>query len=199
MHKKIKIIQDFLPNAYFQEINNILDNTDFGWFFQKNTVTGTKPIEESSFWGFRHLFFANNEVNSSFGPYILPITYHVADALDKKIEKVLNIHANFVLKKNQVLSEKRWHELSAHNDGLLELENQYYERWTALLYMNDADGDTVFFEKNESGELVEILRQKPVANTVVIFPSAILHSPGLPYESFMRRVINMNILVRKEK
>jgi len=199
MSKNIKVIDNFLSESYFQEIKKILEDSDFGWYFQKNTVTGIEHSDPTPFYGFRHLFVADGEMNSMFGSYIMPVVYEVCDVLGNKLVKTLNVYSNLVLKKNKSLSEEEWHKLSAHNDGLLELEENDFERWTGLIYIDNSDGDTVFFEKNKNGNLIEIFRKTPTANTLVLFPSRILHSPGLPYKSFMRRVININILVKKEK
>lgn len=194
MKNSIKVIDNFLPNAYFKEVIKILEDADFSWFFQRNTVTGIEHEDCNSFYGFRHLFVTNNSPNSMFGPYIIPIVHHIADAINKKVFNTVNIYGNMVLQKNETLSDLEWRKLSVHNDGFFELETNGLERWTAILYIDNSDGDTVFFEKDKFGELVEVFRQTPKANTVVIFPSRLLHSPGLPYKSFMRRVLNINIL-----
>lgn len=199
MKNKIKVINNFLPVSYFEEIQKILEDADFGWYFQKNTVTGIPQKNYDSFYGFRHLFVNDGNVNSIFGPYIIPVVHHISDAINGKTDKIINIYSNMVLKKNHIIDENEWRNLSVHNDGFFELEKNGFERWTAILYIDDSDGDTVFFEKDKSGKLLELFRQEPQANTVVVFPSRILHSPGLPYKSFMRRVLNINILVKPNK
>lgn len=192
----IKVVNNFLSKNYFDEVKRILEDPDFGWFFQANTVTGIEYKNNNEFYGFRHLFIARNEPNSSFGPCLLPIAWSAGDIVGGRVESVLTMYANLVLQKTRTMSDLEWYSFSAHTDGQLELEQNGLQRWTGLLYVDDADGDTVFFERDKSNRLVETFRQTPVANTLVMFPSRIEHSPGVPYKSFMRRVLNINILVK---
>ena len=57
---------------------------------------------------------------------------------------------------------------------------------TFLYYVNDSDGDTIFFNKNKK----EIKRVKPKKGTGVLFKSNTLHAGSNPINSDKRMVIN---------
>lgn len=62
--------------------------------------------------------------------------------------------------------------------------------WVVLYYVNDSDGDTVFFDNNNN--IIE--RVTPKKGRVVLFNGNILHSGGIP-KSNPRCVINFNIAI----
>ena len=57
---------------------------------------------------------------------------------------------------------------------------------TILYYVNDSDGDTLFFEGSEC-----INRTTPVKGTAVVYPSKTLHAGSTPTKHDTRVVINM--------
>lgn len=72
---------------------------------------------------------------------------------------------------------------------LLGLENFV----TAIYYVNDSSGDTVFFCLDKNGELTELQRVTPKKNRLVYFDGSILHA-GSPPISGKRIVLNMDFL-----
>ena len=56
-----------------------------------------------------------------------------------------------------------------------------------LYYVNDSDGDTIFFDN----ELNITTRVSPKKNRVIIFDSINLHAGSNPIENHMRAVINL--------
>lgn len=62
--------------------------------------------------------------------------------------------------------------------------------WVVLYYVNDADGDTVFFDNNDQ----ELFRVTPKKGRIVLFNGGIMHSGGIP-KKFPRSVINFNIAI----
>lgn len=69
--------------------------------------------------------------------------------------------------------------------------------YSALLYLHDADGDTVFFNERRTPECMvptaftEAVRIKPTANTLVFFPSHIFHASSNPRFGGNRHVLNV--------
>lgn len=65
-----------------------------------------------------------------------------------------------------------------------------YPHWVVLYYVNDADGDTVFFDKNKK----IIKRVTPKKGRLVFFKGDISHSGGIPKKS-PRCVVNFDIII----
>ena len=62
-----------------------------------------------------------------------------------------------------------------------------FPHWVCLYYVNDSDGDTIFF----SGEHKEIKRVTPKKGRIAFFDGSILHCPT-PSETKSRAVVNFN-------
>lgn len=64
----------------------------------------------------------------------------------------------------------------------------------ALYYINDSDGETVFFEspdkKDDDGNFIVVKEVVPKKNTMVVFDSSVLHCNRPPKNSTSRWVIN---------
>jgi len=65
-----------------------------------------------------------------------------------------------------------------------------YPHWVILYYVNEADGDTVFF--NSEGEIIQTV--SPKKGRVVLFDGLIKHSGGIPKQK-NRAVVNFDIIV----
>jgi len=61
--------------------------------------------------------------------------------------------------------------------------------WVFLYYINDSDGDTLFF-KNEN-EVLE--RITPKENRAVLFDGSLLHAASNPARTFLRIVMNVDV------
>ena len=74
---------------------------------------------------------------------------------------------------------------------------------TTILYINDSDGDTIFYKERTSdttkrykpSDLNEMKRITPVANSLVIFDGFQLHTGCSPMKNSNRILINSNYLV----
>ena len=170
----IKIYNDFLNDKEIKSIANMMLQNDFGWFYYDRTslddaVTNDKVKET---YQFSHLFFdEDNGINSDY--------YEKSKAvLDKSkinYDKIIRIKANFTT--NLTSLTKNMYQ-PIHQDQL----NGY----SFLYYVNDSDGDTLFFDDNDN--IVE--RYRPKAGTGVLFNSNIKHCGQNPIKNEKRLVIN---------
>ncbi len=83
-------------------------------------------------------------------------------------------------------------EYYPHIDMGEAIGNSNYK--TAIFYINDSDGDTLFFD-NDKETIVH--RQTPQRNSLVVFDGDIFHAPQLPLVSARRLVVNINIMLDK--
>jgi len=65
-----------------------------------------------------------------------------------------------------------------------------FPHWVVLYYVNDSDGDTVFFDDNNN----EVKRVTPKKGRIVLFNGSIMHSGGIPKHN-PRCVINFDIII----
>jgi len=163
----VRVIDGFLPEMMFNDIQELLMGSWFQWYFAPS-VNGN-PNEETCF-QFVHQFFGQYEILSDhYKRCCLPIL----DQLDAKA--VMRIKANMQAR-DATNSEGGWH---------VDYEDSAPSR-TAILYINDNNGYTRFKDTDQ------IVYSK--ANRLVDFPSHMEHTGATQTDTKARVVMNINYL-----
>lgn len=150
----------------------------FAWYYNNSSVSGNK---HDSYGGFTHTYCIDNTVNSMY--------YDLSDNLLKHICNKENINFLFVKRSHSFLLcnikvIKKEHNSSIHRD--MELADLDFKYISILYYVNDSDGDTIFYDENKN----IINRISPISGTYVIFDSTKLHSATPPTHHKTRYIIN---------
>ena len=175
----IKVIKDFLTSEKADIIERDLLGFNFMWFWNSSTLGygevdnfKTKNTVDTGQFVHRLMNNWNNENTKS------PVYEGFMKVFDNvNYEIATRIKCNLLLNKT---GYKKSYHLPVHMDN----EEKGFK--SLLYYINDSDGDTIFFNK----KLKEIKRVKPKKNTAVLFDSNILHCGSNPIKSNMRGVIN---------
>jgi hypothetical protein len=192
----VNVIENFIPVDAQNQIENLLFDQNFPWFFNpqtvyedlnkgyffndKNTVSGSQ---------FNHTFLADYKINSDFCKNLTDLMFYFALNSGVKVNNPVRIKAN--LTTPDLIYAENLHR-PAHYDSL---DSNII---TAIYYVNDADGDTIFFadpdvkESNEVEELKELKRVAPKKGQMVYFKSNTLHANALCKDVKYRCVINFN-------
>jgi len=169
----IKIINNFLNKQTADDVENLLLSGDFNWFFSPNTYgENFNPISKNEIETYQltHTFYKDN-INSPYFNFIVNLIK------DVDYKSVLRIRANFVGNISNLNKEKHQPIHTDRNEKNCK---------TLLYYVNDSDGDTIFFDdKNKIYKKV-----KPKKNRAVLFNSNIKHAGSNPIKSKYRVVIN---------
>lgn len=191
------IIDDFLPTSIQDVIHDILIGPDFTWYFAKYSVSVTnldehfytdKPNREHI--QLRHSFVNDDKINSYFYQFIEPIKLVFESHMKCKVKTTYRI------KSNMLISQKGPFLQPPHVDTLELMDNGVdclgYK--TLLYYVNDSDGDTIFYNEYFTGEPVGLVteqqRVSPKKGRAVIFDSNQIHSGSCPSVTDARVVIN---------
>ena len=125
---------------------------------------------------FRIFSFSSSLESSDNLDFILPLLLHFTETNDFDLIRI----------KGGLLLPTTPYRLGSHNMPHVDYEEQGIT--TALYYVNDSDGDTVFFD--DTYNIVQ--RIKPEKGKVVIFDNLIYHASTCPQYSKTRMVINFN-------
>lgn len=172
----IKIIDNFIPEQFQNELLSIFNSDKFLWTYQHCTYKSYVNNEPNKFKDVPFLGrqLSNENSQQQEYEYIAPLVYFIMEHTDLKIQKVLRSKANMILPS----SDSRLHP--PHIDSTIP--NTY----TLLYYINDVDGDTILFDNN-----FKINKQiTPKKGRAIIFPSSTLHCGSNP-TSYVRLAINM--------
>ena len=169
MKTEHKVIDDFLPQKEFQEIQAIfmetspIHNENIGWVY----TSAVAEMNESENWKYfymNHMMCFNSLITSPFFDYILP----VLNKLD--IKSLIRIKAN----------------LFPNSEKIYEHEMHVDYSWThkaAILYINTCNGYT----KLANGTKID-----SVANRVLLFDASKPHCSTTTSDTTARFNINFN-------
>jgi hypothetical protein len=191
------IIDDFLPEIYQDSILNLLSGPEFPWIFYPWSVT-EYPLDEhyhidapyKEHIQFRHVFAQDGEIKSEFFQYIAPLIGEYQKRTGDKQTFLQRVKSNLLLPQSGPTTQQ------PHTDGMRVIDGQYNSigRKTLLYYVNDSDGDTIFYDKYFLGEPLGLIKEHqrvtPKKGRAVIFDSNLIHGGNCPTTSDYRIVIN---------
>lgn len=178
---------NFIPDYYNKLLNDIVfgHNSNFSWYYLDNISgkdkTNVKEVifnEDQS--GFYHLAFTEDQPTSGIYQVLLPFIENIKNTFDIEINKLIRVRFGMNLK----TGIKAAH--NAHTD--LEIPN-----FTLLYYLDESDGDTIFYKK-ENGNLKVDFTNKHKRNQAVLFDGLTYHSSSSPINYPKRTTININFI-----
>ena len=169
MEKFIEVYDNIVPLEYQDYLYNLITGKIPGKPFPLFYSSTLSPIDKILDHGF------NNEFNTvpDHKEDILKVSYGLSNYLNFKISNIFLQRVFF-----QTPSKKSYIP-RPHNDFSKP-------HWVCLYYVNEADGDTIFYDSNES----EIKRVSPKKGRIAFFDGSIKHSAGIPTTN-ERIVINI--------
>lgn len=187
--KKITRATGFTPPWYFKSVTDVLYSDNFPWFYKDKIVTNpSMQCEELKFAknqsGFAHIMFRNGKPESQYFQLIVPFINAVQEQFDEEINELIRVRVQMTTNRGEA--------------GCLNPHIDFdYPHKTVLWYLNDSDGDTIFFNEylgDKFDKLTYQDRNKPTANQAVLFNGLQYHCTSLPQESSFRIVLNLNYI-----
>jgi hypothetical protein len=187
----IHIIENLTTPANNKRLHELL--LEHPWFYLKNTAYGhfldnKQPYEPS----WQHLLW-------NHGQSLSPVT-DLAESLLIKALYESNMSCSTLDRIRAGMMMRT--PYTVIHDPHVDWDN---EHMTALYYVNDADGDTIFYDQikpadsKENGlewaklqDFTVYKKIKPKADTIVIFNGLRYHSSSTPTETDHRIVLNFN-------
>ena len=159
----------------------------FPWYYNKNTYSSSfEDIASQS--GFTHLFIEDKRVNSDFWGQASGFVEMFAKSINAVDWTPLRVQANLVPQL------KLTHDGVPHTDGQQNLIKNGYEWITGIVYLNESDGDTLFYHENKI-----VYRHSPVVNRCLWFDGNVVHSGSVPQNTSRRLILNINLEVKSWK
>ena len=174
-------------------IEHHLSKSDFKWEFTKSTITaGTNPDEFLKFDDISLLAHRLVRDNRSCSDFLLPLidSIGIEDLINRHhlTGEVLRAQVNLFLKRDKIINP------------CPHIDVRQVPHFGILYYVNDADGDTVFYDRSEYdsneelGSMQEWRRETPTKGDILIFDGRIYHSPSCPVETTHRMSVNFDML-----
>lgn len=188
----MQIFTDFVKPRVQDAVERLLLDNNFPYFYVNESstphdhdtddkTTGLTMLDANTVEApqFFHMFVADSKVNSAAYAEIAPIANKLLDCVDGD-------YFMYRCKVNMNLIDTRF-EGKYHTP---HIDNGFDEQVTAIYYVNNADGDTFFFDN--AGKVVK--RVTPKKGTLVMWKGKVFHAKSSPIKSPCRVVINFNLL-----
>jgi hypothetical protein len=189
----IKILDEITSNASVKYLEQSL--LDHPWYYLKDTAYNqfntTRPPYDPSW---VHFLYNDEEVLSDLKPLAESILIRALEQLNLPISKLIRIRAGMSTRTPYTIRH------TPHVDW----DDKHM---SAVYYVNDADGDTIFFKETRDESLsinslewgkhnsFNIDRQiSPKADRMVIFDGLTYHASSTPCNTDYRLIINYNWL-----
>jgi hypothetical protein len=187
----IKIIDNFIPLSYQQEIKSLLLSNKFPWFYVDD-VTSDTTLPEDRCPALCNPLRIKYNTNSNFYNYFIPLAHIGAAAVDYKFNDVsmCRTFLQFPLSKTKPVDP-------LHTDDSIN-------HLVVLYYVLDSDGDTIIVDKKMDLEtkpldnlrvedFLVLKKVTPKQGRAVLFDGRYYHTAEQP-KNGIRCVINFNIV-----
>jgi hypothetical protein len=176
MHKIITK-ENVLNESYLEYLHKTTSSNNFPWHFlidSANNIKGSLSLEKNYSWS--HILFRDGQETSYTYNLFYPAVLQIFECLNLKNKKIIRLRLGMTTAYNEKLIH------NSHTDFQFKHE-------TILLYLNDSDGNTIFYDKKN-----KIIQEvEPKKNKIVYFDGLIPHSSSKPYKNTYRIVLNINI------
>jgi len=187
----MQIIDDLIPTSLVKNIESLLLDSSFPWYYNSYVVDKSSIKELPSFLiddktietkQFTHIFFSDGDVKSQFFHLITPFIALLEKHTDTELMgKLIRVKANLLTKENYPED----HYNTPHIDSTL------MPGISLLYYVNESDGDTfIFNEKQGVDKLTVKDRFTPKKGRCLYFDSDYYHASSCPKKTDVRVVIN---------
>lgn len=183
----MEIIDNFLTQSYFDEIENLVLSPKFEWFAVKNLTDKEKNFKTS--FGFCHPIYSQGFIDLRFNLIFAGFLFQVLDTVN--CTEILRSRMDMTTYQ----SKKFKHQ--PHVD----FEDPFVPNKTTIFYITDnVEAETIIYDKkvtsekkNECSKDLPILKTiSPKRNRLVCFDGAYLHTGHSPLNEDYRILINSN-------
>jgi hypothetical protein len=187
----MKVIDNFLPQAYQDAIQNLMLKPTFPWYLNVETsaVYGTAVAHKTTTDGpqFTHTLFRDGHQYSEHHDFLSLIMHHLMLTEGVDTTGLIRAKANLNIPANDYPKD---HHYVAHTDC-----PSHHGYITAIYYVNDSCGDTKFF--TPSGEVTGSI--SPKKGRLVYFDGGTYHAGRPPENNGLRCVLIFNFKAKETK
>jgi hypothetical protein len=170
---------NFVDENFQKELERIMVDGTVPWFYVPNTVPSHREYDGfDGFSFFTHMYYINNQKNSDFFDIVFSIFEKFIEKHNIEVKEILHCRSNFMIKS----------DLPKITNPHVDFD---FPHKVFLYYVNDSDGDTVFFKNDIKNNLKEVERVSPKGGRGILFNGLTLHGIEAPVESNYRIVVNI--------
>lgn len=174
----VKVFDNFLPSDLINQLEQV-SLSEIKYHYMKN-ISSSNPTHFLPGFGIDLLNKDNNYIDWKDFPLYSQVLYQFCLQQKIRLFDIYRLRLNLTLPNNKDLSKIIHTDLN-------------YPHWVLLYYINDTDGDTIFFNENNK----EIKRVSPKKGRCVFFNGNVKHAGNYPTQN-ERIGININFIGKHE-
>jgi hypothetical protein len=184
----IEIVENFLNPKYVDYLEDLIVSSKLPLYYNKKTVdVDYSPSEsfvvlenakDSS--QFTHHFIRDKEIVSDFWQWVAPINIFLMAKC--------GVNADMDLDRVKLNIKCQDSSCNKNEHSIPHLDVIDKKGITGIYYVNDSDGDTLFFDK----DMNIFQRNSPKKGSLIYFDNTIFHAGQSPITNDYRSVINFN-------
>ena len=192
--RSLLILDNALSKEQQDYIENFVTHDQFPWFIQKDIAGAEYSVNDENYLpssGLTHVSYNYGKINSIYFKGEINFEKIVSDlikAFSVELKEILRIKLNLT---TPVPGYKSNNYCTPHTDITTP-------HWVLLYYINDCDGDTIFFENPITGDqnpLKISYRISPKKGSCVLFDGSIYHTSSNPINFPTRINLNANVIL----
>lgn len=189
------IVDDnFISREHADFIENKIFSRNFTWNYSKRTsAKGIETVfsDDKTVDCFQlvHMFYSNGEVISDFHNIAKDLFTSFINKNNIEFRAFIRGKCNLVTRPDSINVPQVKPDIYMVPHVDFKFEHNVF-----LYYVNNTEGDTVFFGKEGQNKFIETDRLSPQKGRAAVFDGKIFHAPGYPYTSNERCVINISFV-----
>lgn len=170
-------------------IYNYLTDINFDWHFMEDTTNVFANLPQTSTPAFGNLLYYNQHAENPHYDFFKPLIQKIEEVSGLKINELLRVRAGFLLNTKYSLPSQPY----KHNEPHVDFNIDHY---TAVYYVNEADGDTIVFNQTEpSDKYYPLHKSTPEMGKMLLFNGRHYHASSCPKIHTKRIAITVNFTV----
>lgn len=186
-------ISNAIDVEYQHQIYNFLTDIKFPWHFLEDATNVYANDTQTSTPSFANLIFHPNNESNPYLEFFNPLIDQILQASNLKLGELLRVRAGFLLNTKYVLPSMPYKYNTPHRD-------YDQEHYTAIYYVNNADGETVIFHETEKSTDYKVMhKSRPDQGKVLLFNGLHYHASTCPKMCTKRIAITINFTATKDE
>lgn len=186
-------ITNAIDVEYQHQIYNFLTDIKFPWHFLEDATNVYANDSQTSTPSFANLIFHPNNESNPYLEFFNPLIDQILQASNLKLGELLRVRAGFLLNTKYVLPSMPYKYNTPHRD-------YDQEHYTAIYYVNNADGETVIFHETEKSTDYKVMhKSRPDQGKVLLFNGLHYHASTCPKMCTKRIAITINFTATKDE
>lgn len=181
-------IQDVVDKKYQEEIYNLVTDVEFPWHFLEDTTFERANESHNSTPGFVNLIYHPNNETNPYADFFKPLVNAMLEKTGFEMHQMLRMRLGFLLNTKYLLPSQPYKYNNPHRD----FDQDHY---TAVYYINKADGETVIFHEIEQSEKYHIMHKSmPDQGKLLLFNGWHYHASTCPKMFTKRLALTINFV-----